>query len=92
MAIQNPFVESGSSPFLLSAEVCSILRCSKRTLARYYKGYVNADGRRVRPVLGSVRRGGRILFAKTEVERFIAARLVVAVPTVPGTTKRNGAA
>jgi hypothetical protein len=70
--------EINSSPFLLPVEVRSILRCSKRTLIRYYKGYSNANGRRVRPLLGSVRRGGRILFAKTEVDRFIAARTAVA--------------
>jgi hypothetical protein len=70
--------EINSSPFFLPAEVCSLLRCSKRTLIRYYKGYVNVDGRRVRPVLGSVRRGGRILFAKTEIDRFLAARTQVA--------------
>ena len=67
-----------SSPFLLSAEVRIVLRCSKRTLIRLYRGYTKPDGRRMRPVLGSVRRGSRILFAKTEIERFIAARTQVA--------------
>jgi intein-encoded DNA endonuclease-like protein len=63
-----------SSPFYLSAEVRSILRCSKRTLIRLYKGYRDAEGKFRRPVLGSMQRGGRILFEKSEVSRFITAR------------------
>lgn len=65
---------TNTSPFLLSVEVRAILRCSKRTLIRLYKGYRDADGRFRRPVLGSVHRGGRILFEKSEVSRFLAAR------------------
>lgn len=64
--------------FLLSAEVRSILRCSKRTLIRYYKGYTKTDGRRVRPVLPSVRRGGTILFPKSAIDAYIAERTVTA--------------
>ena len=70
--------EINSSPFLLSAEVRAILRCSKRTLIRLYKGYRLPDGKFRRPVLGSVHRGGRILFEKSEVSRFIVARTRVA--------------
>jgi hypothetical protein len=64
--------------FLLSAEVRSLLRCSKRTLIRYYKGYERSDGTHVRPVLTSVRRGGAVLFPKSVVDSFITNRTVVA--------------
>jgi len=67
-----------SSPFLLSTEVRAILRCSKRTLIRLYKGYADANGKFRRPVIGSVHRGGRVLFEKSEVSRFLAARTRVA--------------
>ena len=69
---------TNSSPFLLSAEVRAILRCSKRTLIRLYKGYEDANGKFRRPVIGSVHRGGRVLFEKSEVSRFLAARTRVA--------------
>jgi hypothetical protein len=64
--------------FLLSAEVRQLLRCSKRTLIRYYRGYRKSDGTRVRPVLASVRRGGAILFARAAVESYLSRRKVVA--------------
>lgn len=69
---------TNSSPFLLSVEVRAILRCSKRTLIRLYKGYEDTNGKFRRPVIGSVHRGGRVLFEKSEVSRFIAARTRVA--------------
>jgi hypothetical protein len=64
--------------YLLSGEVRQLLRCSKRTLIRYYKGYVNTNGHRVRPVLTSVRRCGAVLFPKTAVDAYIAKRTVQA--------------
>jgi hypothetical protein len=70
--------ETKSSSFLLSAEVRSVLRCSKRTLIRYYKGYTKKNGARVRPVLPSVRRGGNVLFAKSMIDAYIAKRTVAA--------------
>jgi intein-encoded DNA endonuclease-like protein len=78
---QHPAVvlpTTNSSLFLLSVEVRAILRCSKRTLIRLYKGYDDANGKFRRPVIGSVHRGGRVLFEKSEVSRFIAARTRVA--------------
>ncbi len=70
-------VVNPNTQFLLSAEVCLILRCSKRSLIRYYFGYTKSDGVWVRPVLSSVRRGGRILFAKSAVEAYLAKRTTV---------------
>ena len=67
-----------NSPFLVSAEVSAALRISKRTLIRLYKGYDDANGKFRRPVIGSVHRGGRVLFEKSEVSRFLAARTRVA--------------
>jgi hypothetical protein len=67
-----------ASPFHTPAEVCAILRCSKRTLIRMYKGCKKKDGAFVRPVLAAVRRGGSILISKYELERYIAARSTVA--------------
>lgn len=73
-----PALIPNSSPFLLSAEVRSILRCSKRTLIRYYRGYKRPDGTRVRPVIASVRRGGAVLFARAVIESYITRRTVAA--------------
>lgn len=72
--IAIPLSDINSSPFLLSAEVRSILRCSKRTLIRLYKGYRDVDGKFRRPVLGSIKRGNTVLFETSEVNRFLAAR------------------
>jgi Helix-turn-helix domain len=63
-------------PYLKFNEVKAILRCSDRTLSRYYRGDRKPDGTPVRPILGYIRRGRSILFAKTELERFLAARTV----------------
>ena len=60
--------------YLLSAEARELLRCSKRTLIRLYHGYHTLDGSWVRPVLSSVRRGGRILFERTAIESFMQNR------------------
>lgn len=66
------------SPFLNSVETRNLLRCSERTLIRLYKGYSrkNDDGsyQFVRPALSVTRRGGRVLFAKAGLEKFIAVR------------------
>ena len=63
--------------YLKFNEVKAILRCSDRTLSRLYRGNRKPDGTFVRPVLGYVRRGGTILFAKSEIERFLVKRTVV---------------
>ena len=73
-------------PLLTFGEVCSLLRCSKRTLLRYSHGYIRQTKNpltgkyenvaRVRASLGFVRRGGNILFPKSAVEAFIAKRTV----------------
>lgn len=51
---------------LTSAEVCSLLRFSQKTLQRWRKARK----------LTFVRRSGRYLFPAADVDRFIAARLV----------------
>jgi hypothetical protein len=67
-----------SPVFLVSAEVRDTLRCSKRTLLRMVHGYYRDDGTRVRAVLPFIRRGSRLLFAKSAVESYITKRTVQA--------------
>ena len=43
------------SPLLTFEEVRQILRCSQRSLFRYYKEYHNPNGTFVRPVLSYIR-------------------------------------
>jgi hypothetical protein len=74
---QDP-IAVGASPFLTPDEVRKILRCSKRTIIRYYNGYVKKVGTRVRPVLAALRRGGNVLISKFELQRYIDARTGVA--------------
>ncbi len=64
--------------FLLSAEVQTYLRISKRTLLRMIHGYTRDDGSRVRAVLPFIRRGSRLLFAKAAVEDYLRRRTVQA--------------
>jgi hypothetical protein len=64
--------------FLTSAEVQAVLRCSKMTLYRYYRGYETKKGTFKRPILSHIRREGRVLFAKSEVVKFLTARMVLA--------------
>ena len=66
-----------ASLYLTSAEVQAVPRCSKRTLIRYYQGYKKPNGVYVRPVLGVFHRGRNVLFARSEVQRFITARTTV---------------
>ena len=71
MSVRKPgpvAVDSLSLKYLLTEEVASLLRCSIKTVQRY---------RRARK-LAYIRRGGRFLFPRTEVERFLADRLVQA--------------
>jgi len=74
----QPALIATPSPFLSSAEVRTILRCSIRTLKRMYLGDRRPDGSRVRPVLSVVRRGATVLFARTAIEAYIARRTVAA--------------
>jgi|HubBroStandDraft_6_1064221.scaffolds.fasta_scaffold12215_4 excisionase family DNA binding protein len=57
--------------YLTSSEVCDLLRISKRTLIRW-------TTRAKRPRLTFVRNGRRILFPKTDINRYIAARTTMA--------------
>jgi hypothetical protein len=79
MSHRKPAVLPAPKPvFLLSTEVESYLRISKRTLLRMIHGYTREDGRRVRAVLPFVRRGGRLLFPKSVVDAYVANRTVAA--------------
>jgi hypothetical protein len=62
--------------FLTCAETRELLRCSERSLRRYYRGDRKPNGRVIRPILGYVQRGGNVLFAKAEIEKFLARRTV----------------
>ena len=76
---RKPAVLPISKPvFLLSGEVQSHLRISKRTLLRMVHGYTRPNGSRVRAVLPFVRRGGRLLFAKSAVDSYVGSRTVQA--------------
>lgn len=57
--------------FLLSSEVCNLLRISKRTLIRW-------TTRARRPKLAFVRSGRKILYPAADVHRYLAARTVAA--------------
>jgi len=74
----KPAVPEVKSDFLLSVEVRQLLRCSKRTLLRMIHGYYREDGSRVRAVLPFIRRGSRLLFAKSAVDAYINKRTVQA--------------
>lgn len=67
-----------ASPFLTAAEVRVILRCSQRTLMRMIHGYDRSDGGFTRPSLSVTRRGRTILFRKSDIESYVAARTTVA--------------
>jgi hypothetical protein len=71
-----PILSAALPTFLTSIEVQSLLRVSKLTLMRYRRGYTTANGTFKRPVLGHLRREGRILFAKSEVEKFLTQRMI----------------
>ncbi len=62
-------------PYLTCAEVRKLLRCSERTLRRYYRGD-SRGGAASRPILGYAQRVGTTLFAKAEIERFLSRRTV----------------
>lgn len=62
---------------LTSVEARSALRCSERSLLRLYMGYHRSDGTFTRAALGFTRRGGRVLFAKSEIIRYLEARTAV---------------
>jgi hypothetical protein len=63
-----------TSPLLTFAETRQVLRCSARTLFRLYKGYRKPDGAFKRAELCHVRRGGSVLFLKSDVEKYLTAR------------------
>jgi hypothetical protein len=66
--------------YLTCAEVRGIFRISERQLRRYYRGDSKPDGKGgmvfTRTVLGHTRRGGTILFEKTQIQKFLAARTI----------------
>ena len=67
-----------ASPFLTAAEVRIILRCSQRTIMRMAHGYTRPDGGFTRSSLPVTRRGRSILFRKSDIENYVAARTTVA--------------
>ena len=75
-----PAIDLYNFPYshLTSIEARSALRCSERTLLRLYMGYHRSDGTFTRAVLSFTRRGGRVLFPKAELIRFLDSRTAVA--------------